>query len=114
MTNKKPNKSCPFCEFDVSTEIYYYNKWKNIIICRDKRDLGFKYRLLAVRVGKKNHKALPTGEEREELLKPLIAIAEAQVRNGQANGYTIDEIVNSDHYHYQCNIKRKEVNECRL
>ena len=102
----KKNKPCPFCEIDVSTEIYYYDKWKNIIICRDKRDLGFKYRLLAVRVGKEHHKALPTGEEREELLKPLIAIAEAHIKNGQVTGYTIDEVAKSvpQHYHYYANL----------
>ena len=102
MTNKKPNKSCPFCELDVSTKIYYYDKWKSIIICRDKLD---SHRFLAVRIGQENHKGLPTLEEREDLMVPLIAVAEAQVRNGQANGYTIDEIVNSDHYHYYANIK---------
>jgi len=99
------NKACPFCEFEKATEFFYYDRCKNIIICRDKRDMGFKYRLLAVRVGKENHKALPTGEEREELLTPLIAVAEAHVRNGRATGYTIDEVAKSvpQHYHYQIN-----------
>ena len=95
------NKPCPFCEFDKQTEWFYWDKWKNIIICRDKLD---SHRLLAVRVGQENHKVLPTIDERNELLTPLIAIADAQVRNGQANGYDIDEIVNSDHYHYYANI----------
>jgi len=98
------NKPCPFCDYQKLTEIFYWDRWKNIIICRDKRDLGFKYRLLAVRVGKENHKALPTVEEREELLTPLIAVAEAQVRNGKAAGYEIEEVVGEEHYHYYCNL----------
>jgi len=100
------NNPCPFCEFSKQTEVYYWDKWKNIIICRDKRDLGFKYRLLAVRVGKENHKPMPTGEERDELLTPLIAVAEAHVRNGRATGYTIDEVAKSvpQHYYYQINL----------
>ena len=99
------NKPCPFCEFDKQTEFYYHNKWTNVIICRDKKDLGFKYRLLGVRVGKEHHKKMPTLEERGELLMPLIAVAEAHIKNGRATGYTIDEVAREvpKHYHYQVN-----------
>jgi len=99
------NKPCLFCEFTKQTEFYYYNRWNGIIICRAPQDSGFKYRLLAVRTGPQNHKSLPTGEEREELLMSLIAVAEAQVRNGKAAGYDIDEVVKSEHYHYYANMK---------
>ena len=101
-----PNNPCPFCHIDISTELFYHDRWKNIIICRDKKDLGFKYRLLGVRVGKENHKQMPTLEEREDLMVPLIAVAEAQVRNGRATGYTIDEVAKEipDHYHYYANL----------
>ena len=100
------NKPCPFCEYKKLTEIFYWDKWKNIIICRDLRPLGFKYRLLAVRTGVDHHKPLPTGEERKELLTPLLAVAAAQVREGMAGGYTIDERARSvlGHYHYQINL----------
>lgn len=100
------NKPCPFCNFEKQTEFYFYDKWKNIIICRDLRPLGFKYRLLAVRVGIGNHKSLPTGEEREDLMTPLIAVAEAQIANGRASGYELDEVARSVilHYHYQMNM----------
>lgn len=97
------NKSCPFCQLDKQTEIFYYDKWKNIIISKDKNKLKFKYRLLGVRMGRENHKKIPMGEEREELLKPLIAVAEAHVKNGKAGGYDIDEVVGEEHYHYYCN-----------
>ena len=56
------------------------------------------------RVGPENHKPLPTLEEREELLVPLIAVASAQIKNGHATGYDINEIVKSDHYHYYANM----------
>jgi len=99
-------KVCPFCNFIKQTEFYYHDRWKNIIICRDLRPLGFKYRLLAVRIGVGNHKSLPTGEEREQLLTPLLSVAEAQVREGMAGGYEVDEVARSvtSHYHYQCNM----------
>ncbi len=100
------NKPCPFCDYQKLTEIFYYDRWKNIIICRDLRPLGFKYRLLAVRTGIQNHKSLPTGVERDELLTPLLAVATAQVREGMAGGYEIDEVAKEipGHYHYQCNM----------
>ena len=98
------DKPCPFCNLDISTELFYNDRWKNIIICRASQDSGFKHRLLAVRVGKENHKSLPNLEERSELMVPLIAVAEAQVRNGQASGYDVEEVVKEDHYHYFCNI----------
>ena len=100
------NNPCPFCEYRRLTEIFYWDKWKNIIICRDKKDLGFKYRLLGVRVGVEHHKKMPTLEEREDLMIPLIAVAEAHIKNGRAIGYTIDEVAKSmpQHYHYQANL----------
>ncbi len=100
----KKNKPCPFCEFDISTELFYNDRWKNVIICRASQDSGFKHRLLAVRTGIQNHKALPTGVEREEVLTPLIAVVEGLVRNGMAGGYEIEEVVKSEHYHYYANI----------
>lgn len=101
-----PNKPCPFCFFDICTEIFYYDRWRNIIICRDKKDLGFKYRLLAIRTGPENHKKMPTLEEREQLLTPLIAVTQAQIKNGQVTGYTIDKIAREipEHYHYHANL----------
>ena len=99
------NKLCSFCQLDLFIEFYYYDRRKNIIICRDKFD---KHRLLAVRVGQENHKPMPTVEERTELLTPLIAVAEAQVKNGQITGYYTDEIVNSEHYHYYAILKGGE------
>ncbi len=98
------NKPCPFCQLAISTEVFYYDRWKQIIICRASQDSGFKYRLLAVRTGVENHKSLPNLEERSELMVPLIAVIEAQVRNGMASGYDIEEVVKEDHYHYFCNI----------
>lgn len=99
-------KQCPLCEFQKSTEWYYWDKWKGIIICRDKRDLNFKYRILAVRAGKEHHKPIPMNEERNELLVPLVAVASAHVRNGRASGYDIDEQPRSvpQHYHCQANM----------
>ncbi len=97
------NKPCPFCTFDKQTEIFYYDRWKHVIICQAKDNLGFKHRLLVVRTGPAGHKPMPTMEERSELMVPLIAVAEAQVRNGQASGYDVEEIVDSDHYHYLVN-----------
>ncbi len=99
-----PNKPCPFCQLDISTKLFYHDRWRNVIICRASQDSGFKYRLLAARVGKDNHKGLPTGVERDDLLTPLIAVAEAQVRNGMASGYDIEEIVKEEHYHYYANL----------
>ena len=100
----KKNKPCPFCELDKQVELFYYDRWKNIIICRASQDSGFKYRLLAVRAGKDNHKPLPTIEERSELMIPLIAVAEALIGNGKASGYDVEEVVKEEHYHYYCNI----------
>lgn len=95
------NKPCPFCSFDIETELFYHDKWSNIIICRDKQD---KHRLLAIRTSLQNHKQIPDLKEREELMIPLIAVTEAYIRNGKATGYTVDEIVKSDHYHYYANL----------
>lgn len=98
------NKTCPFCRFEKSTEIFYYDKWKHIIIARAPDSPGSKYRLLGVRTGIQSHKGMPTGEEREELLVPLVAVAEAQMRNGRAKGYDIEEEVGGEHYHYYANL----------
>ncbi len=93
------NKPCPFCAFDIQGELFYYDKWKGIVICRQDE-----HHFLAVRIGVRNHKPLPTLEEREDLMVPLIAVTVAHIKNGKASGYDIDEIVDSDHYHYFCNI----------
>ncbi len=98
------NKPCPFCEFDKQVKFFYNDRWSNIVICRASQDSGFKYRLLAFRVGKDNHKGLPTGVERDDLLTPLIAVTQALIGNGQASGYEIEEVVKEEHYHYYCNI----------
>ncbi len=99
-----PNKPCPFCELDISTKLFYHDRWKQIFICRASQDSGFKYRLLAVRVGVESHKSMPTVEERSDLLVPLIAVTQALIGNGQASGYEIEELVKEEHYHYYCNI----------
>ena len=103
---KNKNIPCPFCEFDKSTELFYHDRWKHITIARAPDSPDSKYRLLAVRTGIQSHKGMPTGEEREEVMVPLIAVAEAQVRNGKAGGYDIDEKARSilGHYHYQANL----------